>query len=304
MIDPSTDDFIRRLVELRADVRKRQRGAGADHGALADRLDAVQLGMKVTANGTCYGSPIEMNVIEHRKPVNVTVYRPNGSSYRTRATRTEKPGTWFNPLIATLVAAGGRLLLSAAMRLVSDDGGSYVFCDTDSLFIAATKAGGLLPCVGGDQVGQEGQHAIRALSHEQVDQIVARFVEVNPLRARLHSRVGTEIERENFDPETGGAARGRGTRSPRSATRSTSLAQKESLRYWAELESDGALSTASDSCNRRPTTTPRLRVEAGRTLGGEHLLCVEFGIEDPAPDWFDEPAVGRLTVSSPRDGRV
>ena len=79
----------------------RARQGSADElgdAALATHLEAVGQGMKVTANGTCYGSAIEMNVIEHRKRVWVTVYLPDGGSYRTRVARTEKPGSWFNPL--------------------------------------------------------------------------------------------------------------------------------------------------------------------------------------------------------------
>ena len=33
----------------------------------------------------------------------------------------------------------------------------------------------------------------------------------------------------------------------------------------------------------------------------EHLLCVELRIENAPPKWFGSPAVGRLTLTSPRE---
>ncbi len=64
--------------------------------------------MKITANATAYGIPIEINVVEHRTKVPVTVHRPDGTSYRTRTKHTEEPGRYVHPLVATLVASGGR----------------------------------------------------------------------------------------------------------------------------------------------------------------------------------------------------
>jgi hypothetical protein len=36
----------------------------------------------------------------------------------------------------------------------------------------------------------------------------------------------------------------------------------------------------------------------------QHILCRELGFEDPEPPWFDDPAIGRLTVTSPRDLKI
>src|SRR5262249_38674074 len=162
-----------RLVELRAQVRREGEEAGlrGDH-ELASKLDAIQLGTKIAANATAYGIPIELNVIEHRRPVWVTVHLPDGSSYKTRSRRTEETGQWFHPLLATLVAGGGRLLLATAMALVREQGGRYAFCDTDSLFATG-------------------------LSLEQLSKIVARFESLNPFDRELVPGSILEIEREN-----------------------------------------------------------------------------------------------------------
>ena len=68
-VDPYADDFIKRLVELRARVKADKQAAeqvGDREGA--DLLESIQLGMKITANSIAYGTGIEMNVTEHRKP--------------------------------------------------------------------------------------------------------------------------------------------------------------------------------------------------------------------------------------------
>jgi hypothetical protein len=126
-VDPTTDDFIRRLVELRADVRaEHSQAQAAGDVSRAIELDAIQQAMKIIANAIAYGIGIELNPVEHRKGAWVTVHLPDETSYRTHKDRTEEPGRWFHPLIATLVAGAGRLLLAAAMRLVEDLGGSGV----------------------------------------------------------------------------------------------------------------------------------------------------------------------------------
>lgn len=301
-IDPSRDDFIKRLVELRANVRQQQKEAErrGDH-ELAAALDAAQLAMKVTANGTCYGSPIEMNVIEHRKRVSVTVHRPDGSQYKTRVARTEKPGTWFNPLIATLVAAGGRLLLAAAMRLVADAGGQYVFCDTDSLFIAATKGGGVLPCPGGPTRADEGRDAVRLLSHADVDEIVSRFEPLNPYdRAAVPGSV-LEIERENFDTSTGDqleiAAFAIAAKRYALLTRGTDGRPILLGRAGKLRRSEHGLGHLQPPREKAPDA----KDPGWQDEWWQHLLSTELGFDDPPPAWFTDMAAGRLTVTSPRD---
>ena len=93
LIDPNLQCPIRQLVEHRARLkadRDRARSRGDDQAA--QRFDAAQRAAKVIANAIAYGVPIEMNVVEHRRPVEVRVHRPDGSSYLSKVTRTEEPG--------------------------------------------------------------------------------------------------------------------------------------------------------------------------------------------------------------------
>ena len=48
----------------------------------------------------------------------------------------EMPGTFFHPLLGTLITGAARLMLAIAERLVTDKGLEWSFCDTDSMAIA------------------------------------------------------------------------------------------------------------------------------------------------------------------------
>ena len=299
-LDSNHQDFIARLVEMRADVKVAQKRANAHGDARrAAELEATEQAMKPTANSSAYGSPIEMNPIEHRKGQWVTVHQPDGASYRVSVSRTERVGTWFHPLIATLVAAGGRLLLATAMRLVADQGGHYAFCDTDSLFVVATQVARPIPCVGGTNTDPTGAPTIRGLSWGQVDEIIGRFTTLNPYNTITGSIL--EIERENYDPDTG----------EQREIECLAIASKRYGLFNRDLDRRPRLIASGDKLKRSehglghllpplapdPDTSNRVWMDQW----WEHLIHLELGFEHPEPKWFDEPAVGRLTVTSPRD---
>ncbi len=301
-VDPAREDFIKRLVEMRADVKTQMKAAKRrrEHETIA-RLDAIQQGMKITANSVAYGTSIEMNPIEHRKPVWVTIHQPDGSSYRARVPRTEQPGKWFQPLIATLVTSGGRLLLATAMHLLDEHGGHYAFCDTDSLFIAATAVGGPVACRGGTHLTAQGEPAIRVLSWEDVNAIVARFEALNPYDRSVIPGSVLKIEDENYDPATG-------------EQRQIECYAIAAKRYaLVRRTPDGQPIVISDHRRRRrsehglghllPPYARRPDTEDPDWLDEwwQHLLNVELDFPTTAPVWFGLPAVGRLTVNSPRD---
>ncbi len=198
-IRPHDDDFVKSLVELRTELKD---AADRARSSQAATLRATAEGLKIAANSVAYGIAIEINTVEHSKRPLVTVELPDGSSYQCRITRTEEPGRWFNPVVASQVAAGGRLLLALAMRLVGDEGGEYVFCDTDSLFIAAGRTGRAMPCEGGSVVDGDGDRAIKLLSWHQVDRIITRFSRLNPYDIGDRHRSILELEKENFHQGT------------------------------------------------------------------------------------------------------
>src|SRR5439155_3125290 len=92
----------------------------------------------------------------------------------------EDPGAYCCPPFAALTTSGARLMLALLERVVTDAGGSYAFCDTDSMAIVATQSGGLVPCTGGHETLADGRPAVRALSWDTTNAIVERFTALNP----------------------------------------------------------------------------------------------------------------------------
>jgi hypothetical protein len=83
----------------------------------------------------------------------------------------EEPGECCFPPIAACITAAARLMLTLLERCVTEDGGSWMFCDTDSMAIVATPTGGLHTCPGGPHRLPDGTDAVQALSYAQVDAI-------------------------------------------------------------------------------------------------------------------------------------
>src|SRR6059058_5161674 len=101
--------------------------------------------------------------------------RPQGSSDSHDAARAvrgrvyavrslPRGGNYTFPPLAAAITGGARLLLAMLENLVTDAGGAYAFCDTDWMAVVATEHRGLVPCIGGARVTEEGEGAVTALS--------------------------------------------------------------------------------------------------------------------------------------------
>jgi hypothetical protein len=99
--------------------------------------------------------------------------------------------------LASLITSGGRLLLALLEKCVAKEGGSYLFCDTDSLCIVASKNSKLVPCTGG-RSSIRGRAAVKALSLSQAQAIARRFNSLNPYDPKL-VRSLLKIEDINFE---------------------------------------------------------------------------------------------------------
>lgn len=292
--DPYRDDLVRVLVEQRARIKgDRDAAIAAGDLAVAARLDAAQLGLKIAVNAIAYGIPIELNPVEHKRPVSLTVYRPNGSSFPTRSRRVEEPGAWFHPLLATLVSAGGRLLLAAAMKLVHDAHGSYAFCDTDSLFITATETGGTLELARSNR-RRGHSRGIPALSCRQVETISEQFEALNPYDPELVPGTIFELEPENRDSD--GHLR---------EINCLSLAAKRYALFTQDKTGRPAIIGEPGKRKRSEhglghLVPPRdLTAELFYDRWWQYLLCRELGLEEPAPSWLEDIAAGKLAITSP-----
>ena len=132
-VDPVTDDFYCRLIDLRRTVKDRVKDAPPDE---REALEAEQLALKILANATSYGSFVEFNVEEQDDCVTATCYGPHEAGFPVKVHQIEKPGTFFHPLLATLITGAARLMLAITERLALDAGIDWAFCDTDSMALA------------------------------------------------------------------------------------------------------------------------------------------------------------------------
>ena len=193
-VDPEHNDFFKVVVEERLRLSSR--------GDLSDiEIKRLEKALKILASATCFGIYAQMDRQDDDDKVEVTCHGIDPEPYKCKVAHPEFPGEfWFSPL-GSLTTAGARLMLALLDHCVSELHGSYVMEDTDSMALAATQHGGLVPCPGGPFEMADGHAAIRALSWKEVDEIAARFKKLNPYEDKLRSIL--KIERDNYDPETG-----------------------------------------------------------------------------------------------------
>ena len=136
-INPTKDDFYKRLIELRHETKSEMHGADAME---IDHLDTAQHNLKILANSTSYGIFVEINVSDAKSGTKAAVHSGDDDTYEVWPSKIEKPGTYFNPLLASLITGAARLMLAVTERLALDKGLEWSFCDTDSMALAKPNA--------------------------------------------------------------------------------------------------------------------------------------------------------------------
>jgi hypothetical protein len=292
-IDPHTDDFFKKVVEARAQAKAVPNLSDAER-------DVLRLFLKILANSGSYGLFVEVNPERvgndpktgQPKRARVQVWAGD-SSFETTSEIVEKPGPWYCPVLASLITAGGRLLLGTLESLVNDAGGSYLMCDTDSMAIVGSEHGGLVPCVGGPHRLPDGREAERALSWEEIRRIVERLDFLNPYNRRIVREPLLKIEDVNFD----------------------SVGNQRELSGYAIAAKRYALFTHT------PDGGIEVVKASGHGLGylyrpkkefdkklKEHVWVVEawdwilrraVGLPCTEPSWFDLPAMMRIAITTP-----
>jgi hypothetical protein len=192
-IEPVKDDFFQAIIE------RRKAAQAAGETRLAQSL-------KVLANSTSYGIYAQMTRHElggdRTEPV--TVYGREAQPTQIPVRNPEDPGEYCFPPIAAAITGAARLMLASLERLISDAGGTYAFCDTDSMAIVATQTGGPVACPGGPHRTLQGDEAVQALSWAEVDAIRERYTRLNPYTTPETAGSLLELESENLE---GGAQR-------------------------------------------------------------------------------------------------
>ena len=163
---------------------------GARHKAGAE----LAQGLKTLANATAYGCWERHDTAD--RPSKVSLVLPDGRT-RSAAARAEVPHRWAFPPFASLVTAGGRLLMGTLEALLAERGGLWASANTDSATVVSTEAGGLVACPGGPERTEDGAEAVRALSWAEVEDMRKRFEALNPFA----DRDLLKLEPENFGPD-------------------------------------------------------------------------------------------------------
>jgi len=233
-----------------------------------------------------------MNQERVRKPEDVQVFSGEISFGRPYSV-IEKTGKWYFPPLASVITAGGRLLLAMLERCVRDAGGTYLFCDTDSLCIVSNEKGGLIPCEGGPyQI--EGRDAVNAISWQKVDEIADRFNGLNPYKKELVREI-LKVEDVNFvdsDPNK-----------PRRQLIGYAISAKRYVLYEQDGDRISIVKASGHGLGylyppkrgfREDIGAPAFIVEAW-----EWLLNRELGFPCKEPAWLDLPAMMRIALTSP-----
>jgi hypothetical protein len=285
--DPAREDLCLALAEERLRL-KRQTNLPADERERQAKL------VKLIVNAACYGLLCQTNV---QPGGEIEVSALDGDRRISRVDAVEEPGRWAMPLLAAGVTATGRLLLQLARLMVERAGGSVCSWDTDSLCVAATREGGLIPCRGGRLRDGQGREAIRALSFAQLAQLQAEFEQLSPYKPDLKTDPATPLllalEPENLDPDSGErldlhlsatAAKNYDLYTLGEHVPPTLTLRKSSEHGLGHLRTPG-----------RPDRDERQWIEQGR----RHLLKERLGLPSERPDWWEEPAISVLTLNRP-----
>ncbi len=125
------EDLMKSLVKYRKQVQV-ARDQTERNTAEYDRLDTIQNQLKILVNATSYGIFIEVNTED--RPIRVHGY--GLKCFNAKASRSEEFGRFFNPIIATMLTSGARLMLAMAEAWLEEHRGYYAFCDTDSIAVS------------------------------------------------------------------------------------------------------------------------------------------------------------------------
>jgi len=177
--------------------------------------------------------------------------------------------------------------------MVTDAGGSYLMCDTDSMAIVASERGGLVPCKGGQHRLSDGTEAVKALSWKQTREIVDRFATLNPYDpAIVPGSILNVVEDINRD-SAGGQRQvyGYGI----SAKRYALYAYDGSTVKLVKASEHGLGLYYRPKEGRDSDCEVALWIKEG----WQWIVNRALGLPCREPDWFQLPVMRRIAISTP-----
>jgi len=267
-VDANRHSFFKHVIE--------QRAANASNPAL-------HYWLKILANSGSYGLFVELNPND-ADAAELKVFSGE-ESFPTTSDVVEEPGKWFAPHIASLITSGGRLLLAMLEKCISDAGGTYLFCDTDSAAIVSAKRRRQIAM-------PDSAKSITALSWLEVQRIVNRFEPLNPYAHKLVSGSILKVHKLNWDAHK-----------QRRQLYGYSIAAKRYALY-TKNENDiqivepkahglGYFYPPKDSPEGWEHEVPQWIFEAW-----DWIMRGTLGLKHKKPEWFDLPVMMKLTLST------
>jgi hypothetical protein len=280
-VDPNQDDFYKHVVEQKE----------------AHKADAtLKKGLKCIGNAGAYGPLVELNELREGAEVKLNVY--SGEHYHQQTIRErEVPGPFYFPPVASLITAGGRLLLALAEKCVTDAGGVYLFCDTDSLCIVADEKGGVsrggahadLAYVEGADVREFAP--LPCMPRDRVVEISNRFVSLNP-----HSFGGTILKIEVVNYVDGDPSKGfRDLYGFAVSAKRYCLFEGKQARKIVDAKAHGIGYLMNPIRRKGDDHGEQFAAAFWRQV----LQNEGIALKTDEPDWLDRPAMMRIPVSSP-----
>ena len=126
------DNIIKKLIDERLEIKAKMKNSNDENEKKI--LEIRQKAIKILVNAMSYGIFVELDVENLEKPIEVDVY--GLKSFKTKVSKIERPGAMFNPLIATMLTSGARLVLGIAEALLKNNKGYLAYCDTDSVMLS------------------------------------------------------------------------------------------------------------------------------------------------------------------------
>ena len=124
--------IIRYLIEHRLEIKQKLKQEPDNKDLKKEDFIA-----KIIANATSYGIFVEVNT--QNEKVNAEIYGIN--SFTCEVNKKEQFGRAFNPILATMLTSGSRLILAMVEAYVKENKGYFAYCDTDALFVNPELAG-------------------------------------------------------------------------------------------------------------------------------------------------------------------
>ena len=238
--------------------------------------------LKTLANSGSYGLFVEVTPETTQQPTAVKVFSGD-KHFEQEGSLVESHGQWYFPPVASLITAGGRLFLAMLEKSVSDRNGTYLFCDTDSMCIVATKFGGPVDC---EEPG--GTNQIHALSWKEVEKIKDQFRKLNPYNPKIVPDL-LKIEDINFNSD----------REQRQLF-GYAISAKRYVLYEHSCSQLKIIDPKAHGLGYLHPPEDKRDDESHWTFAAwDWLLRNALGLPSVEPSWFNRPAMMQIAMSTP-----